>query len=188
MKSSKSAQKNELVAKRPNYAIMLTSACTLHSNHYPAMLVQLILVVSHMKRPQYSKNLETLIALVTHLAMTDWAARSPPNLAKALSIDQAEIENVLESFKGLFRKSKNPSKKTGAHFYALQLRHARQWLQDDDDEDAKRPPLEQEYLSTLLEFISHRAQEESARSLGFISAWAAAGATILVAIIAIIAN
>ncbi|WP_185825824.1 hypothetical protein [Xanthomonas sp. SI] len=139
-----------------------------------------------MKKPRYSENLETLIALVTHLAMTDWAARSPPNLAKALSIEQSEIEGVLESFKGLFRKSKNTSKKTGAYFYTLQLRHARQWLQDEEDEDSKRPPLEQEYLSTLLEFISHRAQEESGHSLGIVTAWVAAGASILIAILAIV--
>ncbi|MBT1120890.1 hypothetical protein ACYCFL_19450 [Stutzerimonas nitrititolerans] len=140
-----------------------------------------------MKKPRYSDNLETLIALVTHLAMTDWATRSPPNLAKALSIDQSEIERVLESFKGLFRKSKNTSKKTGAHFYALQLRHARQWLQDDEEnEESKRPPLEQEYLSMLLDFISHRAQEETGRSLGFVTAWIAAGASVLVAILVIV--
>jgi hypothetical protein len=139
-----------------------------------------------MTKPRYSENLETLIALVTHLAMTDWAARSPPNLAKALSIDQSDIEHVLESFKGLFRKSKSTSKKTGAHFYALQLRYARQWLEDAEDEDTKRPPLEQEYLATLLEFISHRAQEEAGRSLGLVTAWVAACASIVVAILAIV--
>ena len=139
-----------------------------------------------MTKPCYSENLETLIALVTHLAMTDWSMRSPPNLAKALSIDQFEIERVLESFKGLFRKSSYTSKKTGAHFYTLQLRHARQWLVDNEDEDSNGPPLEPEYLTALLNFIAHRAQEESSRSVGLITAWVAAGASILVAVLAIV--
>ncbi|MBB3104145.1 hypothetical protein [Azomonas macrocytogenes] len=139
-----------------------------------------------MKKLSYSEHLDTLIALVTHLAMTDWSARTSPNLAKAVSIDQKEVETVLASFKSLFRKSEKTSKKTGAHFYALQLRHARQWLEGEEDEETKRPPLEQEYLNSLLEFISNRAQEESSRSTGLISAWITAGVSLVIAIIAII--
>lgn len=123
-----------------------------------------------------------------HLATTDWTIRSSPNLAIALWIEQVEIERVLESFKGLFRKSKNTSAKTGAHFYTLQLRHARQWLRDDENEDDKRLPLEPQYLSTLLEFISHRAQEESGRSSGLVTAWVAASASVLVTILTIMSK
>lgn len=138
--------------------------------------------------PSYSEHLETLIALLTHLAMTDWSMRTPPNLAKALSIDEAEIQYVLDNFKGLFRRSQKTSKKTGAHFYTLQIRYARQWLEDEveHDEGPKRPPLEAEYLTTLLNFVTHKAAEERSRSLGLITAWIAAGAMLIVAILAIV--
>ncbi len=139
------------------------------------------------KSPKYSDHLETLIALTTHLAMTDWSMRTPPNLAKALSIDESEIRYALDNFKGLFRRSPNKSKKTGAHFYTLQIRYARQWLEDaaEEDEGIQKPPLEAEYLTTLLNFVTHRASEEGGRSLGLITSWIAAAASFVVAIIAI---
>lgn len=138
--------------------------------------------------PKYSDHLETLIALVTHLAMTDWSMRTPPNLAKALSIDESEIEVVLDKHKGLFRKSNKTSKKSGKHFYTLQIRYARQWLEErlDDDEGEKKPPLEAEYLTTLLNFVTHKAAEEKNRNLSLVTAWIAAGASLLVAVIAIV--
>ena len=115
-----------------------------------------------MKTPSYSAHLETLIALVTHLAMTNWSLRTPPNLAKALSIEEAEIALVLNTFKGLFRKSANLSPKSRKPMYALQLRHARQWIVDEaDDEDRSKPPLEPEYLVALLNFITDRANQEA---------------------------
>jgi len=137
---------------------------------------------------RYSDHLEALIALVTHLAMTDWSMRTPPNLAKALSIEETEIQYVLDNFKGLFRRSQKTSKKTGVHFYTLQIRYARQWLEEQagDDEGPQKPPLEVEYLTTLLEFVTHKAAEERSRSLGFITAWIAAGGSLLVAILAIV--
>lgn len=111
------------------------------------------------KVPKYADNIDTLVALTTHLAMTDWSMRTPPNLAKALSIEESKIQYVLDNFKGLFRRSTKKSSKTGTHFYSLQLRHARQWLEDafEEDEGAKKPPLEPEYVTMLLNFISHRA-------------------------------
>lgn len=140
------------------------------------------------KSAKYSEHLETLIALTTHLAMTDWSMRTPPNLAKALSIDEEDIQLVLDRFKSLYRRSPRKSKKTGAHFYTLQIRHARQWLEDaaDEDEGVKKPPLEAEYLTTLLNFITHRASAEGSRSLGLWSSWITAVASFIVAIIAII--
>lgn len=137
---------------------------------------------------KYSDHLETLIALVTHLAMTDWSMRTPPNLAKALSIDEAEIQAVLDEYKGLFRMSTTRSKKSGKHFYTLQIRYARQWLEErvDDDEGEKKPPLEAEYLTTLLNFVTHKATEERNRNVSLITAWIAAGASLLVAVLAII--
>jgi hypothetical protein len=138
------------------------------------------------KALSYSDHLETLIALLTHLAMTDWSMRSAPNLSKALSIEESEIEYVLENFKGLFRKSK--TKKSKANFYALQIRHARQWLNEEEseDENTKKPPLESEHLTALLDFVIRKAEQEKNHSHGFITAWIAAGAALIVAILAII--
>ncbi|HEX6612342.1 MAG TPA: hypothetical protein VF022_00555 [Rhodanobacteraceae bacterium] len=114
--------------------------------------------------------------------------RTPPNLSKALSIDESEIEQVLDGYKGLFRKSKKVSKKTGKHFYTLQIRYARQWLEErlEDDEGEKKPPLEAEYLTTLLNFVTHKAAEEKNRSLSLVTSWIAAGASLLVAVLAIV--
>ena len=140
-----------------------------------------------MKSLSYSKHLETLIALITHLAVTDWLMRTPPNLAKALSIEEKEIENTLESFKSLFRKSVKKSTKTGAHFYSLQLRYAQQWREEtDDDEDIRKSPLNPKYLIALLEFASDKARQESERKVGLNIAWLTTAGSLIVAIVAII--
>jgi hypothetical protein len=138
---------------------------------------------SSAKRLSYLSDLEILTALVTNLAMTEYWHRTPPNLAKSLSIDESEITRVLDSYKGLFRKSGNKSKPSGYPLYTLQLRHARQWLKpEDDSDDAKKPPLEPEYLVALLDFISRRADEETRRRYTVAAAWIAAGVAVLASI------
>ena len=138
--------------------------------------------------PKYSQHQETLIALVTHLAMTAFSARTPTNLSKALSIDAEEIKKVLEQFKGLFRKSKKKTKKTDDHFYTLQIRHARQWLDEskEGDEDVKKPPLESEYLTKLLDFVINKAEEERTNKIATIAPWVTAIASLIVAGLAIV--
>lgn len=141
------------------------------------------------RRLSYADHQETLIALVMHLATTDWSMRTPPNLAKALSIDEAEIQFCLDSFKGLFRRSQKTSKKTSTNLYTLQLRYARQWLEEQpagEDEEPQKPPLDREYVTALLDFVIRKAAEERTHSVGFVTAWIAAGASLVVAIIAII--
>lgn len=98
--------------------------------------------------------------------MTDWNKRSPPNLSKALSIPEQDIKVALNSFPGLFTKSRKVSRKTGAYFYTLQIRHARQWLNDalDEEDEVKKPPLETEYLTALLNHIVHQSSEERGRN------------------------
>jgi hypothetical protein len=116
-------------------------------------------------QPHYQDHIETLTALVTHLAMTDWSLRTPQGLAVALSISEDEVTTVLDTFKSLFRKSRNLSSKNGKPMYALQLRHARQWLVGDaDDDEQTKPPLEPEYLTTLLNFIIERSNQEARAS------------------------
>ncbi|MDE1225686.1 hypothetical protein MCT03_15820 [Vibrio aestuarianus] len=140
------------------------------------------------QNPKYSEHQETLIALVTHLAMTDWSARSPTNISKAISIDKDEIITVLESFKGLFRKGKRINKKTNENYYSLQIRHARQWLEDTDtdDEESKKPPLESEYLNKLLDFVIAKAAEERSNKIAVFGPWLTAAASLVVAALAII--
>ena len=140
------------------------------------------------QNPKYSEHQETLIALVTHLAMTDWSARSPTNISKAISIDKDEIITVLESFKGLFRKGKRINKKTNENYYSLQIRHARQWLEDidTDDEESKKPPLESEYLNKLLDFVIAKAVEERSNKIAVFGPWLTAAASLVVAALAII--
>ena len=140
------------------------------------------------QNPKYSDHQETLIALVTHLAMTDWSARTPTNLAKALSVESTEITKVLNEFKGLFRQAKKKSKKTGDHFYTLQIRHAKQWLDESEDvgEDDKKPPLEPEILTKLLDFVISKAAEERANKIASIVPWIALFGSLIVAGLAIV--
>lgn len=140
------------------------------------------------QNPKYSDHQETLIALVTHLAMTDWSARTPTNLSKALSIDKGEIVAVLDNFKGLFRRSKKTSKKSDDYFYSLQIRHARQWLSEaeEEDETTKKPPLETEYITKLLDFVISKSAEERSNKIAAVGPWVAAIASLVVAGLAII--
>jgi hypothetical protein len=101
------------------------------------------------------------MAVVTHLAVHRWAVRQPKGIAKDLSIDVEDVALVLKSFKGLFRESAGTSKDHGDHFYALHLRFARQVADEDNNKD--RPPLENEYLKQLLDFVAQRASEELQR-------------------------
>ncbi|QDO82391.1 hypothetical protein FM037_02960 [Shewanella psychropiezotolerans] len=140
------------------------------------------------QNPKYSDHQESLIALVTHLAMTNWSARTPTNLEKALSINKSEIEVVLSSFKGLFRKSKKKSKRTDDYFYSLQIRHAKQWLNetDDEDEDSRKPPLETEHLTKLLDLVISKAADERRNKIAVVGPWVTAIASLVVAALAII--
>ena len=116
---------------------------------------------------RYSDHLDTLVALATNLAMTEYKARTPSKLAKTLSLNESEVLLVLENFKGLFRKSRKKKSDSGEHYYTLQLRYARRHLEkDDEDEDDPEPrePLESIYLATLLNFITNQADHEQALS------------------------
>ncbi|MBR1216872.1 hypothetical protein JQ557_02635 [Bradyrhizobium sp. U87765 SZCCT0131] len=112
-----------------------------------------------MNKPDYAKNYETLVAVITHLAVNKWALRQPKGIAKDLSIDVDAVRPVLRAFKGLFRESKGVSKDHGDHYYSLHLRHSRQIV--DDNVDQERPPLEPEYLFNLLRVISEKSAQQS---------------------------
>lgn len=144
----------------------------------------------------YSEYSETILALVTNLAMTKYKSRTPKVLAKDLALKHPEVAYVLKTFKGLFRESKGKSK-YGENYYWLQLRYARWWLEDNENQDDPEPkePLEAEYLNTLLTYISGMVeqeqmslrQESSNRSAAFI-AWLAAGVSIVTVVANLILN
>jgi hypothetical protein len=142
---------------------------------------------------KFSDHLDTLVALVTYLAMTRHKSRTPKRLARELSLDPDKVIYVLENFKGLFRKSQRKTDDSDEHYYSLQLRYARRWIEegagDDEDDPDPKAPLEAEYLSTLLSFISSQAEQEqayrrqkSSNIATMIGAWIAAFAAILAAI------
>ena len=149
---------------------------------------------------RYSENLDTLIALVTNLAMTRFKARTPSKLAKRLSLDESEVLLVLENFKGLFRRSRRKKSKSGEYYYTLQLRYARRWLEENsenegEDDPEPQEPLEAEYLATLLNFVTSQADHEQAykrqKSSNFttlVGAWVAAVAAIIAAILSLLSS
>lgn len=140
------------------------------------------------RNDKYSNHLDTLVALITHLSYSEYAARTPPNLAKALSIDEAEILYVLDNFKSLFRKSKTVSKKTGTNFYALHLRYARIWIEEAEEESEEKPklPLDAASVNALLDFVVKKADQETRQTLGFGTAWLTTIGSLIVAALAII--
>jgi hypothetical protein len=122
-------------------------------------------------RLKYSDHLEALVALVTNLAMANYISRTPSGLAKSIGFPQDEVVFVLENFNGLFRRGKLSKK--NEHFFMLQLRYARKWLEKpqvrataptaDESEDAEEPPrepLNADYLNTLLTYVMNRATQE----------------------------
>lgn len=144
-----------------------------------------------MSTPSYSEHLEVLTAVITHLAMGKWARRTVRGLGDASQLDEEKVQAVLDNFSSLFKKYKTPSKKTGSPYYALHLRHARQWVEGEDKdngEQAQKEPLDPQYLTILLEFISHRAQEETHRNTAMKVAWISGSIAIGVAAIGAIVS
>lgn len=141
---------------------------------------------------RYFEHMDLIVAVATNLAMTRHKARTPSKLARKLALDDAEVLHVLETFKGLFRKSKNTKKKTGEHYYTLHVRYALR--RPDDDDEGAQEPLETAQLALVLDFVANRAQQEqeSERHLSglkttMVSAWIAAAAGLLAAVLAFIA-
>lgn len=55
-----------------------------------------------MAQPNYSRNYEALMAVVTHLAVGKWATRQRKGIANDLSIDESEVRAVLKELKDCF--------------------------------------------------------------------------------------
>lgn len=120
----------------------------------------------------YSQHYETLVALVTYLAIceiNDNAQQRRDNatteeLAKYIGLETEEIKMVLNGFKGLFRRSivEHPidKKYEKQYRYTLQLRYARRIYTDDPMPAEWGSPLSNEDLFTLLSFITNKVREE----------------------------
>jgi|APSaa5957512535_1039671.scaffolds.fasta_scaffold283480_1 hypothetical protein len=152
---------------------------------------------------KYSDHIETITALVSYLALWKGKSRTPGGVAGALGLDKSEVWKVLDGFPGLFRKSKNPSRKPekiGQHYYTLHVRYATRHLDSkktdvdskkvDEDNPELKIPLAADYLSTILVMIQERAKmeislasESKQRIITLIGAWVAAAAAIIAALI-----
>ena len=109
----------------------------------------------------YCENLETLIALITHLGATDRASRTPTCIAEDLGISKEKVQHVLQEFPGFFRRSKNSSKEEksrGECFYTLHLQYSRR-LQDKEEE-GKSQPLKTDEIDMLISILSHMVAQE----------------------------
>lgn len=123
--------------------------------------------------PSYSKNIDILVAIVTHLGYTDWNMRSTKNLAKAVGRSEDEVSKVLDEFKALFRKSSFKSSKN-LTYYQLHVRYALRWRDDNNTENVEQNlPLEPTTVNALLDFIIKCADQERRHSLGYLSSWIA---------------
>ncbi|WP_143274082.1 hypothetical protein [Bradyrhizobium canariense] len=110
-------------------------------------------------QPNYARNFEVLVAVITHLAVNKWPARQPKGIAKDLSIEDVNsVRTVLKAFKGLFRESRGVSKDHGEPLYSLHLRHARFAVADSDQE---RPPLDPQDMFSLLRLVSEKASQQT---------------------------
>lgn len=140
------------------------------------------------KNKKYSSYFDTLVALVSHMALMDYLSRTPSSLAKFLSLDFAEVEFVLKNFRGLFRESINSVKVSDKEekYYCLQIRYAIRSTQEDGIE-VRTAQLKAEYLTSLLEFISKMVDIEKAGERQISSNWITFIASVLALIASIIA-
>ena len=109
-----------------------------------------------------SKYLDVLTALITYLALTNKESRTPRPLAADLSLPPEVVQEALNAFPGIFRKSQNFDGK-GAHFYTVHARYAMRG-NDPGDEGAELPQVRADILKVVLEFVVGNARSEQARS------------------------
>lgn len=157
--------------------------------------------------PKYSEHFETIIALVTYLAVCNRYSEKYDKtidnanagwLAIHLGLEENEVKMVLGRYKSLFRESKwkyGGEEYEEQYRYSLLLRYAHRPYTDQSAPDASQP-LTNEELFLLLNFISDKAREEQeekqhlansrnqkmAMYIAVLSAMIAAGASIIAAL------
>jgi hypothetical protein len=146
-----------------------------------------------MSRPRYSDHLDVLVALTTYLALTPWASRTVPGLARDLSLPPEDVRAAVEGFPGVFRRSRNLSAE-GEPYFTLHARYALRKA-DTANEAQVLVELRSDLLSTVLAFIAQQASHESTfeqfsrqqRHTLHVT-WLAVGASIIAAAMAALAT
>ena len=134
---------------------------------------------------RYYHDLDTLVALISHLAVGKTSQRTPSGLARDLSIDESTIVRVLDEYKALFRKAGRPKPGASQAPYSLQLRYALQYV-ENEDLSVLKPALPTEHVTTLLTFVADMAKQERSWSMQTVVALIAALASFVVALIALV--
>ena len=145
----------------------------------------------------YAAHYETLVALVTHLAVRagESDAVSAPRLAQRLGIDAAETKTVLDSFPGLFRKSEAPhdSPDYGAQYESTLQRRSAHRTYAGVTRQKHSGPLSNEELFSLLDLIARRVNDETANSrqartnqITLLGVWLAAALSLTSALIGLL--
>lgn len=139
-----------------------------------------------MSSPKYSRDLDILIALIGVLAIGEYSQRTPSALAKDTSISQGDVERVLSIYKSLFRKASRPKRGKTETPYSLQLRRALQYEVNEEEDEKRKPPVETEYVASLINFVSQKANSEENRNIQFGVCLIASATSLVVAFIALI--
>ena len=144
---------------------------------------------------KYSDAADYLVAAIFYLGTNEkWWARTVPQMARELSLEEAKLRKVLESFPAIFRRSLQPVRHGTEYLYSLQARYALKLpvagANEPSEEDAidvgylpDAPPLSAGTLEMLISFVRYSADSEARRR----SNWLAAAAAVVSAIAAIIA-
>jgi len=129
---------------------------------------------------RYADHEEYLMAAIYYLGTEGyWWARTPQEMARELSLDETKLLAVFQSFPGIFRKSLMPAK-SGQHMYSLQARYAQRDQKDKPDQRISYiPPLANDDIRLLHEFVLKSAEAEKARGLALITNGIAAAAAVV---------
>jgi hypothetical protein len=142
---------------------------------------------------KYAANADHLVALIVYLGTTPkWWSRSPPLLAKDLSLSEAQVRYVLENFPNFFRKSQRPKSDTLEYTYSLQARYAQTRADKTREPDSNSfdydnenipEPVSVEIVEMLLSYVSDQVVNER----DSIKNWITLGASVIAAVAAITA-
>jgi hypothetical protein len=109
-------------------------------------------------------------------------------MARELSLNEARLLAVFDSFPGLYRRSVRLAPH-GQHYYALQARYAQREGMDtsDPEEISYIPPLDKDKLQLVINFVSQAAEAERASWRAWLTVSVAMAAAIISAAAAVTA-
>jgi hypothetical protein len=139
-----------------------------------------------MLRKRYSKDLDTLVALISQLSYGDYSRKTTKTLAADISIPEKDANQVLSTYKALFREEPNTEpdvRGEGPNLYSLHLRWGLN-PKSRDDGSITRDPLAREHITALFSFVSEAAKDERSRRMQLFVAAIAGFSAIVAASIA----